>query len=103
MFIVTFGIAFGGLIACGIVALALIYFVGIENKITQICLYILIIPALILFLLGLGLGDNAFRKACARLSETDESSPDRGVERLDPKDDYRCEQADAGKPDNAAS
>ena len=76
MFLVTFGIAFGGLIACGIVALALIYFVGIENQITRICLYILIIPALISFLLGLGLGDNAFRKACARISEVDESSPE---------------------------
>ena len=103
MFLVTFGIGCGGLIACGIVAFGLIYFFGFENQITQVCLYILIIPALISFLLGLGLGENAFREACARISEVDESLSDKGKERHDPKDGNRSEHDGDGKPDPALS
>ena len=87
MFVITFGIAFGGLILCCIIAFALIKFVGLASQFTQICLYLLLVPALISFLLGLGLGNSAFHAECDRITENEE----------------RSEQADAGKPDPARS
>lgn len=82
-FVITFGISFGGLILCGIVAIILLHFFEPESQFTQVCLYLLILPAVISILLGVGLGHSAFHEDCARITETE----------------GRSEHAGDGKPD----
>ena len=80
MFLVTFGIAFGGIILCGAIAVALLQFFDPESKFTQVCLFLLIVPALISFLLGLGLGNNVFHVECDRITKAENRS-EQGVDR----------------------
>jgi hypothetical protein len=84
MFVITFGIAFGGLILCGIGAITLLHFFDPESQFTQVCLYLLILPALISILLGLGLGHSAFHEDCARIAKTENRSEHGGDGKPDP-------------------
>ncbi len=80
-FLVTFGIGVGGLFLCGFIAIMLAYFLGPESQSLKVCFFLLIIPALISFLLGVGLGDNAFREACAKIDRRNDSSQSSILER----------------------
>jgi hypothetical protein len=83
-FLITFGISFGGLILCGIVAIALFHLFDPESQFIQICLCLLILPAPISILLGLGLGYCALREVCSRSVENHNRSEPAGDGKPDP-------------------
>lgn len=87
MFLITFGIALGGIVFCVAIAFVLVRFFDPESQFRQVCLFLLIVPALISFLLGLGLGNNAFHVECDRITKTEN----------------RSEQAADRKPDHIPS
>jgi len=95
MFLITFGIGFGGLGLCGIVAIAVIHLFGLESRITQVCLLLLIVPALIVFLLGLGFGNHSFYEACDRIREGETEGASAGMNR-ERNPDQRDSRIDSG-------
>ena len=70
-FVVTLGISLGGLFICIAIAMVVGNLDGFESKAGQIVLIVLIAPALLSVLLGIGLGESAFQKALEDLRPVD--------------------------------
>lgn len=84
--LVMFGIAFGGILICGLAAALIISLFGFESSVTRVTLIVLIAPALISSLLGIGLGchayDSSLERDAQRTAHHNESAGERESDEL---------------------
>lgn len=66
MMLIGFATIFGGFLVCGLAAALVVSLFGFESLITRITFVVLIVPALISFLLGLGLGNHGYHSTLER-------------------------------------